>query len=150
VRRTLPYVHSFICICFCADRDKGESSEEFGDSDSANSDETDYTDEEDNEQMAQITPSGIADYLLGDHSEEASSTDAKAKDVQHAPIISEDVIEKNQDHLPQYGLLGAHVSSGARLFQNTNVPFASFVCGVQGSGKSHTTACMLGRCPNYV
>ena len=31
----------------------------------------------------------------------------------------------------------------SKIFQNTNAPFATFVCGVQGSGKSHTTACML-------
>jgi hypothetical protein len=29
------------------------------------------------------------------------------------------------------------------LFLNTNVPFPAFICGVHGSGKSHTTTCVL-------
>jgi hypothetical protein len=29
------------------------------------------------------------------------------------------------------------------LFLNTNVPSSAFICGMQGSGKSHTTACIL-------
>ncbi|KAL1601986.1 hypothetical protein SLS59_005152 [Nothophoma quercina] len=29
------------------------------------------------------------------------------------------------------------------VFLNTNVPFSTFICGVQGSGKSHTTSCFL-------
>jgi hypothetical protein len=53
--------------------------------------------------------------------------------------------------LPQYGLLGSYDPTSSttimdsRLFLNTNVPFSAFVCGVQGSGKSHTTACMIGK-----
>lgn len=31
----------------------------------------------------------------------------------------------------------------SQLFLNTNVPFSTFICGVQGSGKSHTTSCFL-------
>ncbi|KAJ5346243.1 hypothetical protein N7452_004247 [Penicillium brevicompactum] len=30
-----------------------------------------------------------------------------------------------------------------RIMLNANIPFSAFVCGVQGSGKSHTTACMI-------
>jgi DNA replication protein DnaC len=29
------------------------------------------------------------------------------------------------------------------LFLNTNVHFSAFICGVQGSGKSHSTTCLL-------
>ena len=36
--------------------------------------------------------------------------------------------------------------SDPRIMLNTNVPFSAFVCGVQGSGKSHTTSCMIGMC----
>jgi hypothetical protein len=32
----------------------------------------------------------------------------------------------------------------SRLFMNTNVPFSTFICGVQGSGKSHTMSCLIG------
>lgn len=31
-----------------------------------------------------------------------------------------------------------------RVMLNTNVPFSAFICGVQGSGKSHTTSCIIG------
>ncbi|GMF84972.1 unnamed protein product [Aspergillus oryzae] len=30
-----------------------------------------------------------------------------------------------------------------RVMLNTNVPFSAFICGVQGSGKSHTTSCII-------
>ncbi len=96
----------------------------------------------------------------------ASGTDALA----NAPLFPGAVLR----HLPgrmaettappaQYALLGlldpdsvvtGNVSSGRtasdevakdnRLFMNTNVPFSTFICGVQGSGKSHTLSCMIG------
>ncbi|KAL5508439.1 hypothetical protein ACEPAH_6058 [Sanghuangporus vaninii] len=53
----------------------------------------------------------------------------------------------------QYGLLGqilsihnkgqSDVPEDNRLYINTNAPLSVLVCGVQGSGKSHTVACML-------
>lgn len=56
---------------------------------------------------------------------------------------------------PQFALLGHTDPNGKqgrvfdqedpRVMLNTNVPFSAFVCGVQGSGKSHTTSCMIGR-----
>ncbi|KAI0650170.1 hypothetical protein C8Q79DRAFT_1006463 [Trametes meyenii] len=56
------------------------------------------------------------------------------------------------DH-SQYGVLGRilsiHQGQGstapedARLYLNTNAPFSALVCGVQGSGKSHTVSVML-------
>ena len=70
--------------------------------------------------------------------------------------------------LPQYGLLAGirHIygreaedpqsvddaenpqpthdeSRDSRLFLNTNTPWSAFICGSQGSGKSHTLSCML-------
>lgn len=55
---------------------------------------------------------------------------------------------------PQFALLGEISQSGKskeladpRIMLNTNVPFSAFVCGLQGSGKSHTTSCMIGMCP---
>ena len=36
-----------------------------------------------------------------------------------------------------------------RLFLNTNAPTSTFICGLQGSGKSHTLACILGKTKNF-
>lgn len=38
-------------------------------------------------------------------------------------------------------------SSDPRVFLNGNAPWSAFICGLQGSGKSHTLACMLGLLP---
>lgn len=89
----------------------------------------------------------LTDFIFEHHDTEAPP-DLKLGEVQHAPVISEEMVRQNQADLPQYGYLGIHANTRARMFQNTNVPFASFVCGVQGSGKSHTTACMLGKILN--
>ncbi|KAL1954881.1 hypothetical protein VTO42DRAFT_470 [Malbranchea cinnamomea] len=65
--------------------------------------------------------------------------------------------------LPQYGLMGlcletygddgaqdsdfdCHQSNNASdrlVYSNTNAPWSTFICGSQGSGKSHTLSCML-------
>ncbi|KAM5501012.1 hypothetical protein McanMca71_005389 [Microsporum canis] len=50
---------------------------------------------------------------------------------------------------PQFALLGHQpsiTSTGIdpRVMLNTNIPFSTFICGVQGSGKSHTTSCIIG------
>ncbi|KAI9818281.1 MAG: hypothetical protein M1826_001426 [Phylliscum demangeonii] len=65
---------------------------------------------------------------------------------------------------PQYGLLSGVLSwlsapgSGdstrleterlrdPRIFLNVNTPWSAFICGSQGSGKSHTLSCMLENC----
>ncbi|KAI1118026.1 hypothetical protein F5Y14DRAFT_400866 [Nemania sp. NC0429] len=53
----------------------------------------------------------------------------------------------------QHGLLGScgdisiNPSSGdPRLFYNVSAPSSAFICGSQGSGKSHTLSCMLENC----
>ncbi|KAH6892950.1 hypothetical protein B0T10DRAFT_591751 [Thelonectria olida] len=54
--------------------------------------------------------------------------------------------------LPQYGLLAGDISTGkepdesARLFHNVTAPSSVFICGSQGSGKSHTLAVLLENC----
>ncbi|KAH9882532.1 hypothetical protein J1614_000768 [Plenodomus biglobosus] len=70
--------------------------------------------------------------------------------IEHGPLLSQSIVaEHAKDLVPQYGFLGclhdetASGSADVKMFQNTNVPFSAFVCGVQGSGKSHTTATML-------
>ncbi|KAL4241205.1 hypothetical protein ABKN59_000329 [Abortiporus biennis] len=63
----------------------------------------------------------------------------------------------------QYGVLGQQLSihqgddtggpddTDSRLYVNTNAPFSALVCGVQGSGKSHTVSVLLENMfyPNY-
>ena len=76
------------------------------------------------------------------------------RDTRDAVLVSANIVEETDDKiLPQYGLLGSfHPDScpqlkgpvDDRIFVNTNIPFSAFICGVQGSGKSHTTSCLLG------
>jgi hypothetical protein len=53
---------------------------------------------------------------------------------------------------PQCGLLAGDISAGgepdksARLFYNVTAPSSVFICGSQGSGKSHTLAILLENC----
>ncbi|KAI4101263.1 MAG: hypothetical protein LQ339_005191 [Xanthoria mediterranea] len=81
-----------------------------------------------------------------------------------APLFSVDVARRVESApgavFPQYGLLaknlaicdpkaqtdwltGAPVTTDKRIFLNVNAPFSAFICGSQGSGKSHTLSCML-------
>jgi hypothetical protein len=78
--------------------------------------------------------------------ERDGSVDTVDRDIGHAPLISGSIVqEHSKDAIPQYGLFGRVIAEGheATIFHNTNVPFSTFICGVQGSGKSHSTACML-------
>jgi hypothetical protein len=67
--------------------------------------------------------------------------------IQHAPLLDANTIScSTQQLLPQYGLIGSYDEAAnikSKLFLNTNIPFSMFICGVQGSGKSHTTSCIL-------
>lgn len=76
-------------------------------------------------------------------------------DVASAVIFSPGVLEDPSwsNMVPQYALLGngcpsdeVQSASGAdrRLFLNTNIPWSTFICGVQGSGKSHALSCLIG------
>ncbi|KAJ9302272.1 hypothetical protein DTO271G3_1138 [Paecilomyces variotii] len=71
--------------------------------------------------------------------------------IEHAVLVSP-LLEKRGSSLPpQYALLGkltgaSKAISDPRVMLNTNIPFSAFLCGVQGSGKSHTTACMIENC----
>jgi hypothetical protein len=91
------------------------------------------------------------DFLLpeaggGNDDGNMQATGALAR-LQHAPLIDASFISSHDGSLvPQYGLLGSHMEARdteSKLLLNTNVPFSMFVCGVQGSGKSHTTSCIL-------
>ncbi|KAF2649159.1 hypothetical protein K491DRAFT_611390 [Lophiostoma macrostomum CBS 122681] len=79
--------------------------------------------------------------MTGDGDTNGRNDDWNA-DIRHAPLLSEDILlEAHKDILPQYGFLG--VNQKSKIFVNTNIPFSAFICGVQGSGKSHTTACLM-------
>lgn len=61
------------------------------------------------------------------------------------------------DSFPQYGLLGLREGTSNRgrytpanlpqednmVYANMNAPWSAFICGSQGSGKSHTLSCLL-------
>ncbi|KAF2826955.1 hypothetical protein CC86DRAFT_370060 [Ophiobolus disseminans] len=90
--------------------------------------------------------------LLRSKTKDTSKANAIAgpnRDISHAPLISGVMVaQHSRDLVPQYGLLGSLpvedlASPSSQLFLNTNVPFSAFICGVQGSGKSHTTSCMM-------
>ncbi|KAF1354313.1 hypothetical protein EJ07DRAFT_132806 [Lizonia empirigonia] len=90
-------------------------------------------------------------FLISNNSEDDDTGDSQTNEwntqIRHAPLVSADIIFRDTQHiLPQYGLMGLHdeaKDTRSKLFLNTNIPFSIFLCGVQGSGKSHTTSCIL-------
>ncbi|GJN70693.1 hypothetical protein PLIIFM63780_002717 [Purpureocillium lilacinum] len=86
-------------------------------------------------------------------------------EVKSAPIFTE-VVRGHAADLPsnpftQYGLLGGDATKMSslmytnslvsaehdpRIYQNITAPSSVFICGSQGSGKSHTLSCMLENC----
>jgi hypothetical protein len=90
------------------------------------------------------------DFLLSDARGEGdcgkTQLNGEAAWIQHAPLIDSSIISSDTERLlPQYGLLGSHSEGrdSSKLLLNTNIPFSMFLCGVQGSGKSHTTSYVL-------
>lgn len=90
--------------------------------------------------------------LLGDGDKKTSATTLSSaidRSIRQAPLLTAGIVSEHyEDLVPQYGLLGSlgdenDSSSNSQVFLNTNVPFSTFICGVQGSGKSHTTSCFL-------
>lgn len=84
-----------------------------------------------------------------------------------APLFSKEAAEISERELPgelpftQYGLLAGRTRSSGerpdeevsqkmdddpRIFLNVSAPWSAFICGSQGSGKSHSLACMLENC----
>jgi hypothetical protein len=72
------------------------------------------------------------------------------------PVLTGDVLQAFPDDFLQTALYGRVLSQhgsrlplcsqNGRIFINTNAPFSALVCGVQGSGKSHTTSVLLESC----
>ncbi|PGH14363.1 hypothetical protein AJ80_05953 [Polytolypa hystricis UAMH7299] len=66
-------------------------------------------------------------------------------------------VDYAEEILPQYALLGMRSTTygsggsqdnsddpkGNLIYANVNAPWSTFICGSQGSGKSHTLSCML-------
>ncbi|THC93658.1 hypothetical protein EYZ11_006870 [Aspergillus tanneri] len=68
---------------------------------------------------------------------------------EHAVLVSPALESCGYSMPPQFALVGkipqaVNAIPDPRIILNTNIPFSAFVCGVQGSGKSHTTSCMIG------
>ncbi|KZP03786.1 hypothetical protein FIBSPDRAFT_879146 [Athelia psychrophila] len=83
-----------------------------------------------------------------------SHDSSKDHEMHTAPLLTRDafVLAAKEDISMQYGVLGETLAicpntsiqhADRRLYLNTNTPFSAVLCGVQGSGKSHTVACML-------
>ncbi|PGH03670.1 hypothetical protein GX51_03934 [Blastomyces parvus] len=90
---------------------------------------------------------------------------ARLEEVRTTPLFSSGVqmamqVQEQQDVLPQYALMGmrtetygkaegeadaeTHIRRSTNLvYANINAPWSTFICGSQGSGKSHTLSCML-------
>ncbi|KAM0124285.1 hypothetical protein ACHAO1_011086 [Botrytis cinerea] len=88
------------------------------------------------------------------------------QEAQNAPIFTVPVYETVEKKLsngtescfPQYGLLGglsgklcqnttvSNNDQDPRIFFNIASPSSTFICGSQGSGKSHTLSCLLENC----
>lgn len=87
--------------------------------------------------------------LRADADDSPSSCGAAAQvDISSTPLFTGTVLREAKALLPQYGFLGNRStldgdSSASDIFVNTRVPFSTFICGVQGSGKSHTTSCLM-------
>lgn len=90
------------------------------------------------------------------------------EETQTAPLFCKEAAEVAERELPgcsfpykQYGLLAGRtrsiggpsdevgsqkVEEDPRIFLNVSAPWSAFICGSQGSGKSHSLACMLENC----
>ncbi|KAK6391835.1 hypothetical protein LTR81_026708 [Elasticomyces elasticus] len=79
----------------------------------------------------------------------ASSSEDGRKPVSDRPGLQCSAGTLRTPILPQYGLLGFHVSKHDRvshhepIMLNVHAPNSAFICGSQGSGKSYTLNCCL-------
>lgn len=81
------------------------------------------------------------------------STGSSSQAPEEAVLVSPSVERAGMNLPSQFALLGQlrtrQMVADPRVMLNTNIPFSAFICGLQGSGKSHTTSCMIGEltCP---
>ncbi|KAL5337238.1 hypothetical protein BJX70DRAFT_399881 [Aspergillus crustosus] len=72
----------------------------------------------------------------------------------HSVVVSASLNNTGYDMPSQYALLGqleatydpTEQDHDPRVLLNINSPFSAFICGLQGSGKSHTTSCIIENC----
>ncbi|KAJ7729059.1 hypothetical protein DFH07DRAFT_969607 [Mycena maculata] len=58
-----------------------------------------------------------------------------------SPLLTYSALKHRVEDFPSRGLLGTN--AGDRVYVNTNAPSSVVICGVQGSGKSHSVSCLL-------
>ncbi|KAL4862732.1 hypothetical protein BDV12DRAFT_190200 [Aspergillus spectabilis] len=112
------------------------------------------------QQKAAATPSVVPahhvqqQFLASDDEDDEVTGRATSASLGHAVLVSA-MLESNGYSMPsQFALLGkliptsnfANANPDPRVVFNTNVPFSAFICGLQGSGKSHTTSCIIENC----
>ncbi|KAI0532639.1 hypothetical protein GGR58DRAFT_522633 [Xylaria digitata] len=89
------------------------------------------------------------------------ATTDELSEINTAPLFTYPILEHAQQlatsaftaPFPQYGLLAGDAQSlqdksseDPRIFYNIATPASIFICGSQGSGKSHTLSCILENC----
>jgi hypothetical protein len=90
-----------------------------------------------------------SEFLEADQNNARRKVGEDERAIKQGPLLSGKIVDMHwNDVIPQYGLLGKLVGQEAKdlsshIYSNPNTPFSAFICGVQGSGKSHTTACLL-------
>lgn len=89
--------------------------------------------------------------------------DEDREELAASPLFTHPVLKYGssleENAFTQYGLLGGvienngvaysnvnHVAKDHRLYFNATAPSSVFICGSQGSGKSHTLGCLLENC----
>jgi hypothetical protein len=95
---------------------------------------------------------------------DASSLSQGAHEVSGTPLFTKKVLDHSENLFSQYGflagmsnILDSNAAMGLstarpsrpadpRLFFNISAPSSAFICGSQGSGKSHTLSCLLENC----
>lgn len=94
---------------------------------------------------------------------ESKKSGARREEVKTSPIIAGEVLMHYGQLFPQYGLLAENLDpvkpfhtqdhdnskqlvEDNRILLNVAAPWSAFLCGSQGSGKSHTLSCILENC----
>ncbi|MCJ1440762.1 MAG: hypothetical protein MMC23_001248 [Stictis urceolatum] len=104
-------------------------------------------------------------FLSSENRAARPSSNAATEECRTVPLFSGSVLDSvTESTFTQYGLLGGEVpgekqvdllgmpepesatEKDERIFLNVSPPWSAFICGSQGSGKSHTLSCMLENC----
>lgn len=119
--------------------------------------------------LALVTPGGYLSDSGRHHLEEELSTAPLFSSLAHRVIETQHhkgqkIPNPSTSVYPQYGLLGLRIKdpspttsqsqsqpqieiskpdSGQLIYTNVSAPWSAFICGSQGSGKSHTLSCLL-------